>query len=68
MNEPQSGYLCLTRGVDEGIWIGKDVFLKVLKIKSMNQVVIGISAPKSTQIDRSEIREKPDFKFDKGNV
>ena len=49
--------LVLTRRIQEGILIGDDIHLNVLKIKG-NQVYIGIEAPKEIAILHDEIVEK----------
>ena len=46
--------LVLTRFIQEEIVIGDDIRIKVLGVKS-NQVLLGISAPKSIPIHREEI-------------
>ena len=51
--------LILTRRVGETLMIGDDVEVTVLGVKG-NQVRIGIAAPKTTQVDRKEIRERKD--------
>jgi carbon storage regulator len=47
--------LILTRHVDETIWIGEDIQVKVLGVYGGN-VRIGVHAPKDIPIDREEIR------------
>ena len=59
MKEPEN-FLCLTRRLDQSIWIGDDILIKVSKIGS-GEVRLAISAPRSIRIDRGEIREKPDY-------
>ncbi len=49
--------LILSRKIDEEIKIGSDITIKILSI-SENQVKIGITAPDSIQIYRSEVYEK----------
>lgn len=49
--------LILTRRVGETIMIGDDTTVTVLGVKG-NQVRIGIVAPKTTVVDRSEIAER----------
>ena len=46
--------LVLARKVDESITIGSNVKVKVLEIRG-NQVRIGIQAPESTPVNRTEI-------------
>ena len=46
--------LLLTRRREEEIIIGHDIIIKVLKIRA-DEVVIGITAPKSTTIHRAEV-------------
>ena len=48
--------LVLTRKVKESITIGNDITVTVLEIRG-NQVRIGIEAPRSTTINRTEIFE-----------
>lgn len=47
--------LVLAREVNQSIRIGDDITLTVVDIRSNGQVRIGIEAPKSIQIHRSEI-------------
>ncbi len=49
--------LILKRKIDEEIKIGSDITIKILSIAE-NQVKIGIEAPKSVEVYRSEIFEK----------
>jgi carbon storage regulator len=49
--------LILKRKIDEEIKIGSDITIKILSIAD-NQVKIGIEAPKSVEVYRSEIFEK----------
>lgn len=49
--------LVLTRKLDEGIYIGKDVKITVIEITG-NQVKLGISAPKDVSIFREEVLDK----------
>jgi carbon storage regulator len=49
--------LILTRRIGETLYIGDDVQVMVLGIKG-NQVRIGIDAPSSIPVHRSEIYEK----------
>lgn len=51
--------LILTRRPQETICIGDDVRVTLLGVKG-NHCRIGIEAPKTTAIDREEIREKKD--------
>lgn len=51
--------LILTRRIGETIHIGDDITATVMGVKG-NQVRIGINAPKDTEIDRAEIRERKD--------
>jgi carbon storage regulator len=46
--------LILTRRPEESLQIGPDVEVKVLRIKG-GQVVIGVTAPKSIEVDRTEV-------------
>lgn len=46
--------LVLARKVDESITIGSHITVKVLEIRG-NQVRIGIQAPQSTPVNRTEI-------------
>jgi carbon storage regulator len=48
--------LVLTRKVDESIKIGNQITVSVLEIKG-NQVRLGIDAPKTIPINRTEIYE-----------
>jgi carbon storage regulator len=49
--------LILKRKIDEEIRIGSDITIKILSV-SDNQVKIGIDAPKSIEVYRSEILAK----------
>lgn len=49
--------LILTRRVGETIMIGGDITVTVLGVKGA-QVRIGIGAPKTTVVDRSEIHDR----------
>ena len=46
--------LILSRRIDEALWIGDDVTIKVLGV-SGNQVSLGIEASEGTKIHREEI-------------
>jgi carbon storage regulator len=48
--------LVLTRKVNESITIGSDISVTILEIRG-NQVRLGIEAPKSTPVNRTEIYE-----------
>lgn len=49
--------LVVTRKKEEGIYIGKKIYLKILNIKK-NQIRIAIEAPSHISIQREEIRNK----------
>jgi carbon storage regulator len=49
--------LILTRRVGESIKIGADIEVTVMGVKG-NQVRIGVTAPKTTAVDREEIAER----------
>ncbi len=49
--------LILKRKIDEEIRIGSNISIKILSV-SDNQVKIGIDAPKSIEVYRSEVFEK----------
>lgn len=49
--------LVLTRNVDEGIWIGDDIRIVVVRVDN-GRVRVGIVAPSDKQIDRDEIRDR----------
>ena len=49
--------LILKRKIDEEIKIGSDITIRILGV-SENQVKIGIDAPKTIEVYRSEILEK----------
>ena len=51
--------LCLTRKLNERIRIGKDVVIRIIKIKG-NRVQIGIAAPEDVRILRGELIEHKD--------
>lgn len=46
--------LVLTRKVEESIMIGNDIVVSVLEIRG-NQVKLGVEAPRSTAVYRSEV-------------
>lgn len=46
--------LVLTRKLQQGLVVGDDVVIKVLGVKS-GQVRLGIEAPKSVKVHRSEV-------------
>jgi carbon storage regulator len=46
--------LILTRRQEESLQIGPEVEVKVLRIRN-GQVVIGVTAPKSIEVDRTEV-------------
>ena len=48
--------LVLTRKTGEGIFIGKDVIIKILEIEG-DRVKIGIEAPKTMKVLRLELYE-----------
>ncbi len=48
--------LVLTRKAGEGIFIGKDVIIKIFEIEG-DRVKIGIEAPKTTKVLRLELYE-----------
>ena len=48
--------LVLTRKINESITIGNTITVSVLEIRG-NQVRLGIEAPKSTPVNRTEIYE-----------
>lgn len=48
--------LCLTRKTAESFWIGDDVQVIVLSIRG-DRVEIGISAPQTIDIVRTELRD-----------
>ena len=47
--------LVLSRKAQQGIWIGDDVFVRVLSI-DQGRVKLGIEAPAGIRIDRDELR------------
>lgn len=47
--------LVLTRKLREGLWIGDNVFIAVLRIQR-GRVKLGIEAPEHIKIDREELR------------
>lgn len=52
--------LVLTRRQRESIWIGNDVELTIIQIRS-NRVQIGINAPKNVVIRRSELPPRAEW-------
>ena len=55
--------LVLTRKIDSAIILGDDIEIKVVAI-SGSQVKLGIRAPRSVKVWRSEIRPMPDIGAD----
>jgi carbon storage regulator len=55
--------LLLARRVGEIINIGDDVEVTVISITG-NSVRLGITAPKTTRVDRAEIRQRKDLNAD----
>jgi len=53
-HEMTDGRLIFTMEVKEGVFIGKDIFLKVLRIER-GRVKIGTDAPSDVSIDRGEL-------------
>ena len=51
--------LVLTRQLDEGIFIGEDVFITVLEIRG-SQVRLGLTAPTDVSILRDELVQTVD--------
>ena len=49
--------LCLSRKVEESILIGNDIEIKILRLKSNGEIVLGINAPKSILVIRKELLE-----------
>ena len=47
--------LVLSRKVQEGIWIGDNVFITVLSV-SRGRVKLGIEAPTDLHVERAELR------------
>lgn len=50
--------LVLTRKNGQGIWVGDEIALRVLRIKG-SSVVLGFTAPPSIPILRQELSERP---------
>ena len=48
--------LIINRGVDQSIYIGKNIFIKILRIDK-GEVKIGIEAPREVKVLRSELLE-----------
>jgi carbon storage regulator len=47
--------LVLSRKPHEGIWIGENIFITVLRIER-GRVKLGIEAPADVAVDREEVR------------
>jgi len=47
--------LVLSRKANQGIWIGENIFVTVLRIEG-GRVKLGIEAPADIQVDREEVR------------
>jgi carbon storage regulator len=52
--------LILTRRIGEVIRIGDDISLTVLRVRTDNQVSIGISAPRAVAVHREEVLKRID--------
>ena len=50
--------LVLTRKPQQGIWIGDDIFITVLRV-DRGRVKLGINAPANVRVDRQEVRTTP---------
>lgn len=51
--------LVLSRKANQGIWIGENIFITVLRIEG-GRVKIGIEAPPEVHVDREEVRAAVD--------
>lgn len=47
--------LVLSRKPQQGIWIGDDIFVTVLRV-DRGRVKLGIEAPSHVKVDREEVR------------
>ena len=47
--------LVLSRKANQGIWIGDNIFITVLRIEG-GRVKLGIEAPADVRVDRDEVR------------
>jgi carbon storage regulator CsrA len=47
--------LVLSRKANQGIWIGDNIFVTILRIEG-GRVKIGIEAPADVRVDRDEVR------------
>lgn len=56
--------LALRRSIDEEIYIGENILVKVLRVDPDGAIVLGIEAPKSVNIVRGELltREQKAFR------
>jgi carbon storage regulator len=52
--------LVLSRKPGERILIGNDITLEILRVAG-NRVTLGITAPRSTAINREEVTQRVDF-------
>lgn len=51
--------LLLTRRIDESLIIGDDIEVKVIALKG-NQVMLGVTAPKTMRVLRNELCQSAD--------
>ena len=49
--------LVIDRKIEEGFWIGDEIFIKIISI-SRHRIKIGIEAPSDVPITREELRER----------
>lgn len=47
--------LVLSRKAHQGIWIGENVYITILRIER-GRVKLGIEAPEDVRVDRDEVR------------
>jgi carbon storage regulator len=50
--------LVLSRKPEQGIWIGDDIYITVLRV-DRGRVKLGIQAPANVKVDRQEVRKTP---------
>lgn len=51
------GMLCMTGRPGDGFCIGADTVVRILRVQG-DKVLIGIDAPRKTEVDREVVRER----------
>lgn len=51
------GMLCLTGKEGDGFCIGSEITVRILRVRG-DRVLVGIDAPRKTEVDREAVRER----------